>query len=124
MSKVEEATIPLCPEHRAPLMLTMLFSGAEYYCLEGGCKFGMFGPQLHEPNTPELEEQHASFTAEWREVAPKLLTGGVMKTDCRDKGGMCGQGEPHLYHCTQEERDQHHWALGYLSGRARRAVAD
>jgi hypothetical protein len=60
--------IACCPrcELDTPLISTMVFSQAEFYCLDCGGHFGFLDPRGAEP-TPELEAKLAELRAEWEE---------------------------------------------------------
>lgn len=64
-----------CPRDRTPLIATIAFPKAEFYCLECGGHFGFLDPVPLEP-TPEINKQMEALQAEWDEhVAGKIIVG-------------------------------------------------
>lgn len=111
-----------CPRcHRAdevdvPLICTLAFSGAEFYCLECGGRFGWLDPIGRKP-TEEITAHQERLQAEWDEHAgKKLLTRGAWHQDCEKcKPG----GETHLEHATDEEKAAHEEAMAWLAERVK-----
>jgi hypothetical protein len=66
------ACCPRCVEP-TPLIGTIAFYRAEFYCLDCGGHFGFLSPRTGEP-TPELEARLASYEAEWDEHAGAKLS--------------------------------------------------
>ena len=111
------APVACCPrcEEPTPLIATMAFSGAEFYCLECGGRFGFLSPRGVEP-TPELVARSEALTAEWDEHAGrKLLTSGAWHRDCE---ACAPRREPHTDHATDAEKDAHDEAMVWLAERA------
>ena len=99
----------------APLISTFMFSGAEFYCIECGSHFGMFGVERKQ-ETPELKKRLKKNEAKWEKMKKGLLTGGVMFTWC----DTCSKtNEPHLNHATKEEITAHEQALEKLGNQRR-----
>lgn len=105
----------LCPRCGEPLVSTLDFPGAEFYCLECRQRYGFLSPRPGQP-TPELEARYRALQAEWDEhVAGRLLLHGGWLHDCE----QCKpHAEPHHAHATEEEWDEHHKALMWLNERA------
>jgi hypothetical protein len=57
------ACCPCCPGE-VPLISTMLFAGAEFYCLECGAQVGFVNPKPV-VETPELAKRYGALKAEW-----------------------------------------------------------
>lgn len=73
--KSKPAPIASCPRDGAPLIGTCIFSGAEFYCLDCGGKFGFLSPRPLESN-PENDARLKEYEAEWNDnVAGKILVG-------------------------------------------------
>lgn len=93
----------------APLIYTFMFSGAEYFCIECGSKYGMFDTESTEV-TPALKKRSTANKAKWSAISADLLTGGVMFRSCT----KCDKGDSHLSHATPEEVKKHEKALKKL----------
>lgn len=65
------ACCPRC-EEATPLIGTIVFYQAEFYCLECGGRFGFLDPRTADPS-PELSAHHARLQAEWDEHAGRRL---------------------------------------------------
>lgn len=106
-----------CPRDGAPLIATLVFRKAEFYCLECGARLGFLSPRAAEP-TPELNARYEALQAEWDEHAgSKLNVGQWWLERCEQcKPG----GEYHAEHATDEERAAHEAALTWLRERAGR----
>lgn len=96
------ATCPRCPAS-TPLISTMVFRGAEFYCLDCGKRFGFLSPRP-ETATPELVEKLNHYVKEWQEhVGTKLvIEGRVAKND--------------------DAQSEHNNAIAWLSQRAARRL--
>lgn len=106
--------IAMCPTCKVPLVCTILFSGAEFYCLDCGRTFGWFDPTPTDI-TPELFAECGRRVEEWEPYAKALLTGGVMKRGCE----KCSHGQSHIDHATPEELEAHAKALVWLKERVK-----
>jgi hypothetical protein len=62
-----EKPIACCPSCEAPLVSTILFAGAEFYCLDcaRGCSF--VAPIEGDPDDAELAAKLERYEAEWNE---------------------------------------------------------
>jgi hypothetical protein len=105
----------ICPRDGAPLISTLAFRKAEFYCLDCGGHFGFLSPDAAE-DTPELRARYEALKSEWDEHAgSKLLADGGWYEDCeRCEPG----GEPHTAHAAAEELAAHEAALTWLRERA------
>ncbi len=93
-----------------PLIYTFAFSGAEYYCLDCGNTFGMFDTD-RKTATSELIKKLKADTRKFKTVNKHLLSGGAMIRDCE----ICSrESEPHIYHCSEEEKKNHQKAMAKL----------
>jgi hypothetical protein len=111
------AQLAVCPGCGAPLIPTMTFPGAEFYCLECGRKLGMFSPDGVD-ETPERMARYEALKAEWDEHAEgKLLIPRSWKDGCPN----CQLGNVqrfHVDHATDAERAAHEAAMEWLRERA------
>ena len=111
-----------CPSCKAPLICTMVFSKAEFYCLECGRTCGFFDPYRLDPD--ENEERMAALQAEWDEhVGGKIMPRGTFwQNDCEQCGGD-GKPRPdggHLEHVTEAEVEADKEARAWLTERAKK----
>lgn len=81
-----------------PLVPTMKFSKAEYYCRECGETFGMFDGFERTPVTPELSAAMEENIAWFRDASKDLIARGMRRRDC----AQCEAGEYHSEHCGDE----------------------
>lgn len=56
--------VACCPHDGEPLIATLEFAGAEFYCVPCGCTFGFLSPTPADP-TPELAARIAELEAEY-----------------------------------------------------------
>lgn len=115
--------IACCPADGAPLIWTFAFAGKEWYCLECGRAYPMFGHARREDPTPELQERLAALTAEWDEHAgTKLITPRAYRDGCakcwRDPESNHGILESHDRHATVKELDADREARAWLATRS------
>jgi hypothetical protein len=104
-----------CPSCKAPLISTMVFARAEFYCLECGQRWGFLNPTPLDP-TPELDARYEALKAEWdKHAAPYLRVGHWWMHDC---DACAPHREYHCDHATPQERAAHRIALDWLKGRA------
>ena len=89
-----------CPRDGAPLICTLVFRGAEFYCLECGGRYGFLDPRPAEA-TGGLEARYASLQAEWDEHAGRRLI-------------VEGRGAR-----SEAEQEAHDAAMAWLANRAR-----
>lgn len=123
-----KAPIACCPRDGAPLVSTMAFSKAEFYCLDCGSHLGFLDPRRGDPEDAGLVTRMEAYEAEWKDNAGgKLLTAGGYHRDCdkcwkeprTDGGTPSGMLEPHTQHATPEEWEAHEEALTWLKQRVR-----
>lgn len=110
------ACCPRC-EGDVPLVSTIAFTKAEFYCLDCGGTFGFLDPRKAQNPGPELDARMAAYEAEWAENAGrKLLTIHSWHTDCEAcKVG----GEYHHSHATEAEHQADAEARAWLTARVR-----
>lgn len=96
-----------------PVVSTMHFSGAEYYCIDCGAQLGMFDAERVE-STPRLDRLKANRDKKWESVASKLITPNSWRRSC-DKCDS-GKGEYHYMHTTLEEQSDNEVARKKLKG--------
>lgn len=98
-----------------PLIPTMVFRKAEFYCLECGAALGMFSPMTSKA-TPELHAKYDELKAEWDEHASGVVPNHEFwRSDCPR---CSGDGEPHPLHMTDEEREADRRGREWLRERA------
>ncbi len=93
------ACCPRCPEP-TPLIGTIRFYKAEWYCLECGGRFGFLSPRTVE-DTPELKARYEELQREWDDNTAGLLVEGRAPRD-------------------DHQADLHAAALAWLHGRMTR----
>ena len=109
------APMATCPRDGAPLIATMAFRKAEFYCLECGARLGFLSPRPAAP-TPELDARYEALKAEWDEHARHaVLIHGWYENCDKCKAGL---SEYHPAHATAEELAAHEAALAWLKQRA------
>lgn len=110
--------VATCLTDGAPLVSTIAFRYAEFYCLECGTSTGIFGPAVKgEDETPELLAKMEAATAEWVTLADGLIPEGGRLKDC----SCCEKGEDHVVHARESELEAHDAARRRLDERVRRA---
>ena len=103
--------IALCSKCGCPLVSAYFFPGSEFYCVDCGQKYGLFGNYEEVDLTAELKARYQENERWFCKVAGDILT-GVRLRNCE----KCGH-EPHLWHCTEGEREKHNKAMGLLQER-------
>jgi hypothetical protein len=99
----------------------MVFSGAEFYCLECGRTCGWLSP--YKLFGQEAVERQAALQAEWDEHAGgRILPSGTFwRNDCEQCGDVLGRPEAgHWEHVTDAEREADRVAREWLQERALR----
>ncbi len=92
-------TIPVCL-CGAPLLWTFAFRATEFYCLDCGRRYGMFGVDRVPATTPGLAARLAEATAIFEPLAAALVVrGSRLLGSC----AACDAGEEHAKHATAEE---------------------
>lgn len=106
-----------CPSCETPLISTMAFPGAEFYCLECGNHVGYVMP-LGKEETPEILAAYEALKAEWDEhIAGKLIAPGSWRIGC--PSCESGTREQHSLHATEAERLADGEAREWLTARVR-----
>jgi len=82
-----------------PLISTMVFNGAEFYCRKCGSKYGMFGAFATAESTPELDVESEANQEWFYEIMSDYITPRSRRIDCE----KCDKGEDHLLHATPEQ---------------------
>jgi len=104
-----------CPSCKAPLICTIAFSGAEFYCLECGRTCGWLDP--YRLFGQKVVDRQAALQAEWDEHAGDQLLGNFWRDGCAE----CATHEGyHSQHATDEERQADRDARSWLAERAGR----
>jgi hypothetical protein len=93
-----EPPVATCPNDGDPLVMTFVFSGFEFICLECGRLYGFLEP-TPAPATPQLLDRMEQRKAEFRPLAAAILTAGMYRKDCE----LCTAGEEHAQHVTEDE---------------------
>ena len=100
MSKIKQ--IHVCPNCENPLIATLAFAGAEWFCWECRWKGGMFYSK-DIVSTPELIKKLKSDTAKFDEIRDDLWLGGERVTGCK----KCEVGnDRHVHHLTKREKER------------------
>jgi hypothetical protein len=87
----------VCPNE--PLVSTMLFRRAEFYCVSCGSHLGYLDPKPAEP-TPELDDRAHAVQQEFDTLSKGALSLGGMHRDC----STCMEHrQPHIEHATPDE---------------------
>ncbi len=95
-----------------PMVGTIMFSGAEFYCVKCGTSQGMFGT-MDTQATPELQRELEENEKKFREVAADLIPAGAQF----DKCGTCqGKKEDHRLHASHEDLEKSDKAYQKLYG--------
>ncbi len=102
-----------------PMVPTMMFSGAEFYCISCGSTQGLFGSAPSTPETPELLEESKENQERFKKVAADCIPMGCMFPDCE----KC-KHEQHLNHAGQEDLGKSDAAYNLLAGGILEEVTD
>lgn len=113
------ACCPRCPGD-VPLISTLHFYKAEFYCLDCGGEFGFLDPSRAANPGPELDARLEAYQAEWDEHAGrKLLDGRAWYRDC----ARCDdRAETHGAHATDAEVEADAIATAWLAARVKVAA--
>lgn len=107
--------IAMCRRCQEPLVSTMMFRKAEFYCVNCGATYGYLEP-VPATETPELLSRMDANRTEFENLAKGHIGDGAYHMDdcetCRTKH------EPHLYHATPEELAEDQAARARLRDRA------
>lgn len=109
--------IAMCPRCVVPVVMTMAFSHAEFYCLDCGAHLGFLSPVAADV-TDRLLEQLAARKAEFEQLGgADLIAPFSYHRDCASCS--IATRESHDMHGTDEERARHDAALIALERRVR-----
>lgn len=100
--ETKKLTIAICPQCNNPLISTLLFAQAEWFCM--GCKntYGLFYSETVQ-QTPELHAKLKQDLKEFNTFKNDLYLGGEKINGCK----LCREkNEPHIRHLTEEERNK------------------
>lgn len=101
MPKQEQKSICVCPRCKNPLISTMAFAHAEWFCLECRWMGGIFDNKAID-STPALEEKKKADTEKFNLHRPNLWMGGERVAGCaKCENGKTG--ERHIHHLTDDE---------------------
>lgn len=106
--------IAMCPSCNVPLVSTMAWPRAEFYCLDCGRHLGFMSPVGAE-ETPELLEDMESRRVEFEENAGSKLVGDFWLEDCDECDP--GRSSYHSAHATAEDWEEHEQAIEWLEER-------
>jgi len=109
-----EAMLRLCDRCEHPLISTMAFRGAEWYCPNCGMVAGMFSGHRVKV-TPSRIRKHEGDLRWWAGVRKHLFIGGECLVGCPKCEAVIR--EPHTRHLTDEEKEKQAWALAQLEAR-------
>lgn len=85
-----------------PLVSTLLFSGAEWYCSKCCNTYGFFDvPRVVDAN-PKIKAQHTTLTDKFHELANACVPRGCYMKDCARCKANDGEHHTHL---TDDERE-------------------
>lgn len=95
-----------------PLISTIIFRGAEYFCKICKNTYGLFGVPDRADKTPELEKQFKNNTDWFYKISVDIMADGGMRLDnCK----TCKENyEAHTYHATDVEWAKHKKAKAKL----------
>ena len=96
-----------------PMVSTLMFSGAEFYCVMCGGTEGIFGGDSVE-STPELEQELDENEAKFKEVAGDCIPAGCYFHKC-EKCQPPG-AEEHFLHASKEDLEKSDAAYKLLHG--------
>ena len=97
----KENTWPLCPCCDYPLISTLAFMGAEWFCMKCKWSGGIFSEKRGVPIPEDLEKAKADHEL-FKKHKPHLWMGGGQKEDC----DRCVGKEVHAWHLTPEEKSK------------------
>ena len=82
-----------------PLVGTMIFPGAEYFCTVCHSSYGMFGAPGRADATPEMLARHEELRMQFKAIAKDCIPPRSQKQDCP----QCTGDDYHLIHATEAE---------------------
>jgi len=95
-----------------PLVWTFVFRGKEWYCVECGRAYGMFGCDMADP-TKELTGRQTKLADEFDKIAAPIIPPGAILPGCE----QCRLDTDHFAHATDEETRASEAALEALNAR-------
>lgn len=104
----------VCPSCDEPLIMTMAWRKAEFYCINCGAHSGWLDPKPVVAN-PELQARYDAIKAEWDVLSVGLIAQSAHYLDTCEQ---C-RAEPHEQHATDDEQGAHAAALDRLQARIR-----
>ena len=97
-----ERNIAVCPNCENPLIATLAFAGAEWFCWECRWRGSMFNSKDID-STPELVKKLKSDTSKFDEIRDDLWLGGECIIGCK----KCKERkERHAHHLTKREKER------------------
>ncbi len=94
-----------------PMINTMIWSCAEYFCAKCGANKGILDPDMVEL-TPQLQAAKNHLQAAFDNVAKDCIAIGMRKRNCP----QCAD-QDHLHHATPEERQKSKAAFDLVTSR-------
>lgn len=82
--KYDKPPIACCPSCHAPLIGTIIWPGAEFYCLDCGGHHSFVAPEEGDPDDAELVERLKQYEAEWDEHVEVEVQGRQLTPASRD----------------------------------------
>lgn len=82
-----------------PLVGTMIFPKAEYFCTVCGSAYGIFGAPDRADATPELIARHKDIERKFSTIAKDCIPPGSQRVGCPE----CVRGAYHQDHASEEE---------------------
>ena len=104
-------TIELKIHCGTPMVGTLMFGGAEFYCVKCGETQGVFGPAVTVPWTAKLGEEGKLNQNVFRKIAAVCIPVGCRFPKCK----KC-DGQDHLLHASNEELNKSSEAYKRLAG--------
>jgi hypothetical protein len=91
--------------------MTFAFPKYEWYCVECGHRYGMFGPQSKDA-TPKLRDRYIALKTEWdRFAGSRIITPNAWYGP--ERCSQCDPDHPHIDHATkaeiQDDADARRW---------------
>ena len=98
-----------------PLVATLLFSGAEYYCVRCGSTYGLFDVPI-KIETPELREENHRNVEAFHSVAKGAIARNSLHHDCEKCNAPGRPNGYHHQHATSEQAAASEEAYAALKG--------
>lgn len=111
--KMSNDKISVCPNCDNPLISTVAFAGAEWFCWECRWRGGIFY-EKSVGRTTELVEKLKSDNMKFDEIRSDLWLGGERVSECK----KCEDGkERHVHHLTHKEKERCQRARGMVGSK-------